>query len=264
MDIQQLKSSKILVIGDSCIDKYHFGECTRLSPEAPAPIFKLITTQESSGMAGNVNQNLINLGNDTTLITHKNKITKERFVVTASKQHIMRLDVGECKKTIPVRFNEDTDFKKYDGVVISDYDKGFLDNRSISSILKMATTADIPVFVDSKKRDLSCYKNCFLKINENEFDSMKRAPHNCEIIITLGKSGARYKNRVYEAHPSEIDSTGLPSNVCGAGDTFLAALVTSYLTDKRIDRAIEFANFCASVAVKNFGTYVIKKEDLEK
>tara|TARA_B100001123_G_scaffold426978_1_gene541890 strand:+ start:1116 stop:1925 length:810 start_codon:yes stop_codon:yes gene_type:complete len=264
MDIPQPKSSKILVIGDSCIDRYHFGECIRLSPEAPVPIFKLVNTQESQGMAGNVCLNLINLGNKVSLITHNNKITKERFVVTTSNHHIMRLDTGETKKTKPTRLKQNINFKKYDAIVISDYDKGFLDETSINIILKEAAKANVPVFADSKKKDLSCYKDCFLKINENEFESMKREPSNCQFIITLGKRGALYQDRIYESYPSEIDNTGLSPNVCGAGDTFLAAFVTSCLAGEDPPEAIKFANFCASIAVKNFGTYVIREEDVEK
>lgn len=79
------------------LDRYHFGECNRLSPEAPVPVFKLIKTKNSPGMAGNVRRNLINLGNNVDLITNKNKITKERFVDVESKHHIMRLDTGEKK-----------------------------------------------------------------------------------------------------------------------------------------------------------------------
>ena len=46
MDTQQLKLFKVLLIGDSCIDKYHYGTCDRISPEAPVPIlnFKETTT----------------------------------------------------------------------------------------------------------------------------------------------------------------------------------------------------------------------------
>ena len=40
MDIQQLTSLKILVIGEACIDRYHVGSCERLSPELPVPVFK--------------------------------------------------------------------------------------------------------------------------------------------------------------------------------------------------------------------------------
>ena len=40
MDTQQQISLKTLLIGDSCLDYYHFGTCERLSPEAPVPVLK--------------------------------------------------------------------------------------------------------------------------------------------------------------------------------------------------------------------------------
>jgi bifunctional ADP-heptose synthase (sugar kinase/adenylyltransferase) len=53
MDTQQQKQFKILVIGDSCVDIYHYGECTRISPEAPVPIFKHEKSEKYGGMASN-------------------------------------------------------------------------------------------------------------------------------------------------------------------------------------------------------------------
>ena len=38
MDYPQQKQSKILVIGETCIDRYVEGSCDRISPEAPVPI----------------------------------------------------------------------------------------------------------------------------------------------------------------------------------------------------------------------------------
>jgi D-beta-D-heptose 7-phosphate kinase/D-beta-D-heptose 1-phosphate adenosyltransferase len=263
MDIQQLKSSKILVIGDSCTDKYHFGACTRLSPEAPVPIFKLIKTKNTPGMAGNTHQNLINLGNEVEIITNKKKITKERFVDLASKQHIMRLDTGENKKVIPFRGHEKINIKHYDCIVISDYNKGFLDHQAIESIVDAAIKEDVVIFVDSKRRDLSCYRRCFLKVNENEFNNIKQMPQDSELIITMGRAGAKYQDKIYNSFPSDVDNTGLPPNVCGAGDTFLSGLVTHYMTENNIDAAINFANRCASVAVKNFGTYAVGLDDIK-
>lgn len=264
MDIQQLRSSKILVIGDSCIDKYHFGKCVRMSPEAPVPVFKLIKTEEHPGMAGNVYQNLINLGNTVDILTHSDRITKERFVDIDSKQHIMRLDTGEAVDVTPFRQYENLQIEKYECVIISDYNKGFLDSEAVEKIIDISLGHGVEIFVDSKKRDLSCYKECFLKINESEFNNIKSAPHDCDIIITLGKRGASYRDKIYESFPSDVDNTGLPANVCGAGDTFLAGLVTFYMTAKDMHQSIKFANFCASIAVKNFGTYSICEEDVKK
>lgn len=46
-------------------------------------------------------------------------------------------------------------------------------------------------------------------------------------------------------------------DVCGAGDTFLAALTINYLATKNIDLAIQFANSCACKVVSKFGVVTI-------
>lgn len=215
-------------------------------------------------MAGNVRVNLENLQNSVDLITNKNKITKERFVDMSSKHHVMRLDTGEKKKTKPFDAFDSICFENYDCIVISDYNKGFLNNFCIEQITKIAKEKGIVVFADSKKQDLKAFNNCYIKINESEYNSLTNKPNESDFIVTLGKQGASYRGKVYDSFPSEVDKTSLPPNVCGAGDTFLSGLVTHYMTSKNMPEAISFANMCASIAVKNFGTYAIKKKDLKK
>jgi len=62
MDTQQLKSFKILLIGDNCLDVYRYGSVDRISPEAPVPVFKFSHEETKPGMAGNVARNLEALG----------------------------------------------------------------------------------------------------------------------------------------------------------------------------------------------------------
>ena len=68
--IAKIKATKksILVIGDLMLDQYIFGEINRISPEAPVPILKAKKIENRLGGAGNVANNLINLGVQTTLI----------------------------------------------------------------------------------------------------------------------------------------------------------------------------------------------------
>ena len=86
MSIQQAKSLKVLLMGDGCIDVYHYGECTRLSPEAPVPVFLEINTEKRPGMALNVFLNLRALGLDTEYITDRDGIEKHRYI-DAVKYH---------------------------------------------------------------------------------------------------------------------------------------------------------------------------------
>jgi len=271
MDIQLQKQFKILVIGDSCDDIYHYGDCKRISQEAPVPIFRHTRSEKFGGMAKNVVNNLKGLGNEVDLLTNSKKIKKERFIDEFSMQHLLRFDKGEHKKVSPIskKTIKSIEFASYDAIVISDYDKGFLDAGSISDIVNISNINNIDIFVDSKKRDLSLYKGCIIKINESEFRNASSIPESCEIIITTGSSGAVWNKKIYPAARSEIDDLINAShvslrraNVCGAGDTFLSGFISKYIRCKSIDESIKFANICASKAIENFGTYVISLEDI--
>ena len=58
---------KITVIGDVMIDWYLHGESSRISPEAPVPILKVLRKTYNLGGAGNVLNNLINIGSKVTV-----------------------------------------------------------------------------------------------------------------------------------------------------------------------------------------------------
>jgi bifunctional ADP-heptose synthase (sugar kinase/adenylyltransferase) len=256
MDIQRLKQLKILVIGDSCEDVYHYGKCERLSPEAPVPVFTEDTRSFHPGMSSNVFSNLESLGLQVVHITNEEKIEKHRYIDSRFKQHLLRVDIGD--KSITKSFDISMIDKecKYDAVVISDYNKGFLTRTSCSEICDLFRNKGVPVFVDSKKKDLSCFSDCCIKINEREFDQAEGVPKECQVIVTLGSQGALYDGEVYEADQVEV------FDVCGAGDVFLSALVSFFLLTNDIKYAIIISNKCASLSVTKIGTYTVTKRDI--
>jgi|TARA_R110002020_G_scaffold46994_1_gene134055 D-glycero-beta-D-manno-heptose-7-phosphate kinase len=259
MDTQQQRPSKILVIGDSCTDVYCFGSCERISPEAPVPVLKVLYSEEQPGMADNVAKNLESLGNEVLLFSNKEKIKKVRYVDNKTRQHLLRVDLGENSllEPLPVQAVEKINFSAYDGVVLSDYNKGFLREKNIKTIIDLANRSQVPIFVDSKKNDLSAFENCFIKINEGEYNRAKNIPESSKLIVTLGSRGAMYSGDIYGVESAPV------FDVCGAGDTFLAGLVTKYTLTKDVKKSIVYANKCATIAVKNFGTYVINKEEIK-
>jgi len=260
MDIQQPKQFKVLLIGDSCIDKYHYGTCERLSPEAPVPIFKLVRTEEKAGMVLNVANNLSSFKLEVTVLTNENsQITKERFIDIKSKNHLLRLDTGEAQKVdmISVDMISEDFLKQYDAVGIVDYDKGFIREENAGLIVWRCANVKIPLFVDSKKKNLNSFEHSILKINEAEFESAQKLPNNCELIITHGHLGAFYNKKLYKTEPVEMH------DVCGAGDTFFAALIYQYLLTKELPLSIEFANKCARITVTKTGVYSLSEEDIK-
>lgn len=249
MTTRLLKRYKILLIGDVCIDRYHYGICQGLSPEAPVPIFKIENTEDVQGMAGNVLKNLQALGCDVSTIFGQKQSIKTRFVDIKSQQHLLRIDqdVQSEPVTIPEQLSD------YEAVVISDYNKGSLTEENIQQVLDKFRG---PIFVDTKKTDLSKFGDCYVKINDLEFNRLVSTCKN--LIVTLGHRGAQFGNKIYPAKKVNV------IDVCGAGDTFLSALCYAYLHTTNIDRAIEFANAGAACVVSKLGTQTPTMAELKE
>ena len=245
---QQLKKFNILLIGDNCVDEYHYGTVDRISPEAPVPVFKLSYKESKPGMAANVMMNLDALGCDINFLCGETS-TKTRLIDLRSKQHIIRID--NDKESHPIEIATDIP-EFYDAVVISDYNKGTVSYELIEQIRK---DYQGPIFVDTKKTDLQRLEGCIVKINKLEHSLLKS---QCsDLIVTQGSSGAVYKNKNYSTADVEV------VDVCGAGDTFLAALVYKYLCSNSIDQAIGFANIAASITVQHTGVYAPTIEEIK-
>ncbi len=69
----------------------------------------------------------------------------------------------------------------------------------------------------------------------------------------MGSEGCEHKGKVYPVPEVEV------KDVSGAGDTFLAGLVSTYIHTKEIDKSIEFANQCATEAVSQKGVVSLSK-----
>ena len=235
------------MLGDTCTDKYVYGTIDRLSPEAPVPVFVPKYEETRRGMAGNVEENLKALGCDVDLLTLAGS-TKTRFIDSRSNQHIMRLDQDATVGPIELAVNIPP---IYNAVVISDYNKGCISYELVEQVLQQFKG---PVFIDTKKTDLARFEGAFVKINSLENLLAKTLPSQC--IVTLGKQGCEYAGQIYPAPQVEV------ADVCGAGDTFLAALVYQFLETNQIPEALLFANRAASVTVKHMGVYAPKLEEI--
>tara|TARA_B100001250_G_scaffold152744_1_gene131164 strand:- start:3062 stop:3811 length:750 start_codon:yes stop_codon:yes gene_type:complete len=246
--MQQQKQFKILLIGDSCTDEYVYGVCERLNPEAPVPILKFNKKETKKGMAWNVRENLMSFGIEVFIITNEESITKTRYIDERYNQQFLRVDNEPLLKPMDYELPEE----KFDALVISDYDKGFL---STEKVFELVEWFDGPVFIDSKKTKLP-KKSCFVKINDLEYSKLDKPAKN--LIITRGSKGAEYKGKLYPGERVDV------FDAVGAGDTFLSALVYFYLKCGRIETAIPYANKAAAIAVSNFGTYILTEEDVNE
>ena len=248
--MQQQKQLKVLLIGDSCTDEYVYGTCERLNPEAPVPILKFNRKETKKGMAWNVRENLMSFGMEVCIVTNEETIIKTRYIDEKHNQQILRVDSDPILNSMQGELPEG----KYDALVISDYNKGFLTTEKISDLVN---SFHGPVFIDTKKKHIPTL-NAYIKINEHEWSNFKGSLLFNKLIITKGGKGALYKDELYPAEKVNV------FDVVGAGDTFLSALVYFYLKYGTIEESIPHANKAAAIAVSNFGTYVLSEEDVNE
>ena len=199
-----VKDCKILVVGDVMLDKYYFGEVTRISPEAPVPINHVTKVKETLGGAANVAHNLARLGCQTSLIAQigkdnhgdvflkklKNygvdgskifradKPTTTKIRVISGHQQMLRLDFedtteidGDAEKIFLE--NVFAEIENVDAVIISDYGKGICTDEICNKIICSCRQLKKIVTVDPKGDNWSKYRDAsFITPNLKEFNEI--------------------------------------------------------------------------------------------
>jgi len=249
-NIQQPKQYKILLLGDDCTDVYKYGTVDRISPEAPVPVFKFSYQIDKPGMAGNVAENLKALGCNVNFLGGEIS-TKTRLIDIRSKQQIVRIDNDVISN--PIEFVTEIP-QIYDAVVISDYNKGTISYELVEEIID---TVSCPVFIDTKKTDLARFNGAYVKINALEKSIATSLPDAEWLIVTYGEKGAVWNKWAHGARTVEV------ADVCGAGDTFLSALVYEYLNTNNMNKAMCFAIDASAVTIQHMGVYAPTLEEIK-
>jgi D-glycero-beta-D-manno-heptose-7-phosphate kinase len=197
MILPEFNSARVLVVGDVMLDRYWFGEVTRISPEAPVPVVHIQSTEERPGGAANVARGAAALGAQATMLavvgeddagnqleallqkSNVNTIlhrdaelqTTVKLRVIGRQQQLLRLDF-ETPPSHDVLLSKLEDFAalltKTDAVILSDYGKGGL--AHIERMIALCNTAGKTVLVDPKGSDFARYKNAtLLTPNKSEF-----------------------------------------------------------------------------------------------
>lgn len=182
--LDQALGVRLLVVGDVMLDRYWFGDVSRISPEAPVPVVKVERSEERLGGAANVARNATALGSATSLLSvvgedeagrSLSRLLREggidanlhvdsaidttvKLRVIGRQQQLLRIDF----ETVPSHEVLRTKLEEFerrvagcDVVVLSDYGKGGLVH--ISDMIRLARAADKPVLVDPKGDDYSKY-----------------------------------------------------------------------------------------------------------
>jgi len=173
------------VVGDVMLDRYWFGEVSRISPEAPVPVVLVGAQEERPGGAANVARNCAALGARVQLLSvigrdesgarlaqlvakegvraklHRDPSlqTTQKLRVIGRQQQLLRIDF-ETAPSREVLASKLADFEDAlpdcDLVILSDYGKGGLTH--IARMIRLARAAGKPVLVDPKGDDYSRYK----------------------------------------------------------------------------------------------------------
>jgi bifunctional ADP-heptose synthase (sugar kinase/adenylyltransferase) len=241
----------ITIIGELCRDIFNYGNVTRLCPEAPVPVLTEVYTETNFGMAGNVRENL--WAHDSSLkisLIHQiNPITKTRYIDDKTNYMFLRVDEGENETDkLFLTPEKIEDISESDLVIVSDYNKGFLDEEVLIQIGKLSKLS----IIDTKKTISNDLINSFtfIKLNEHEYKRNKNISdtNKDKFIITLGMNGAKHDDIVFLS-PSPKQTI----DVSGAGDTFTAFFSLKYFETKNISESIKFANQMASIVVSKRG-----------
>lgn len=311
--LDRFDGATVLVIGDIMLDRFMYGTVDRISPEAPIPVFTQQREERMLGGAGNVVRNLLSLGAEVTfiavigddavgnqltalvgsekrllpyLIPERGRISAKKTRYVAGSQQLLRSD-HESKhdvrdetaaKLLDAALSE---LPRHQAVILSDYGKGTLTPAICQAVIAAARAADVPVFVDPKRRDVSVYAGAtVLSPNAKELAaavgvdgfaadetlvasaaSLCTAHHFGYVLATRGEKGMML-----------IDAEGLITHVdaeahevfdvSGAGDTVIATLALSYAAGAPMKEAVQLANLAAGVAVGRLGTATVYRTDI--
>lgn len=192
--LEKFSRLNILVIGDVILDRYWWGDVSRISPEAPVPVVRLQNTTLAAGGAANVAANIAGLGatpilvgivgNDDGaqqfpdvlsganvsadhLVRDAARPTTVKTRVIAHSHHVVRVDQehadgisAETERAIIEKLR--AEIARADAIAVSDYAKGMLTDRVLAELFRMAGESGKPVLVDPKGKDYLKYKGAAL------------------------------------------------------------------------------------------------------
>lgn len=192
--LQRIGEARVMCLGDVMLDHFLYGEVTRISPEAPVPVFRIVRDTLMLGGAGNVARNLsaLNAGSvfvacvgddfagrevarllaaeagvEPCLETLPDRRTTEKSRFVAGVQQLLRADREEISEiggaaAAAVLAAVRARLSGCRVLALSDYGKGLLSPALLAEVLKLAAAAGVPAIVDPKGRDYARYRGAFL------------------------------------------------------------------------------------------------------
>jgi rfaE bifunctional protein kinase chain/domain len=305
--IQRFKGRRICVLGDLMVDKYIWGNVARISPEAPVPVVEVSRDTSCLGGAGNVCRNLEELGaspfavgvvgrdpegdwlaasvSDSSGIIRDARPTTVKTRIVAHQQQVVRVDWEKktpFPRTLIGKILDRVKEADYEGLIISDYNKGVVSRHLTGPLLPFLKKKGICVFVDPKVKNFSLFSPVAL-ITPNHLEAASLLNQECETDGQVIKAGEKLMNRltaefmiikrgkkgmtVFESgkDPYMIATVAKEVyDVTGAGDTVIAVASLALLAGAGIHEAAEIANAAAGIVVAKIGTASLSTEELRR
>ena len=223
--VEKITEARVLVIGDLMLDKFTYGDVIRISPEAPVPVLHVNHEESYLGGAGNVARNISALlensykgkvgiiaviGKDKStdsiieemnrcniskagIITDESRKTITKTRIVAGNQQIVRIDEENTSpfsksiyKEIEKSFIKNID--DYNVVIMSDYAKGIITEKTAKKIIDICNKKRIPILVDPAIKHFSFYKKATLMT-----PNLKEAKEGIEALKGLKGIGDKTK-----------------------------------------------------------------------
>lgn len=244
---------KVLLIADACLDVFLFVNTNRVNPEGAHPLYTEEDRLIVGGMGRNVKRCLEALDISVDAIFPEGQLSeKVRLIDAASGHKYCRIDTDVRHETVDLAILDNIEWSKYDAVVVSDYNKGFIGE---STLLEIQYRFGGPKFLDTKKQYIDSFSDFLIKVNYDEYlKILTEVPVNT--VVTEGAAGAfivgPYNTiRVRANRVNAVDT-------CGAGDVFLAGYVYGYLKEnvsntEELAKAVDYGVQLATESVKVHG-----------
>src|SRR3982075_4180573 len=222
---QAILGQTVLCVGDLMLDEFVYGEVSRVSPEAPAPVIAVQRSETNIGGAGNVARNIAALGArcilagligedaaaaqlkaqlsqqsliETVLVCDPSRPTtrKVRFVSEHFSTHMLRADwelAAQASASIEQKLIDAILplLPRTDIVLLSDYAKGVLTARVLRNVIDAARKLGKRVIVDPKSANLAIYRGAtLLTPNRKEFAEATRSRADTENEIVAAAQDA--------------------------------------------------------------------------
>jgi D-beta-D-heptose 7-phosphate kinase/D-beta-D-heptose 1-phosphate adenosyltransferase len=310
--LETFSQRHVMVLGDCMLDAHLWGRATRISPEAPVMVVEEERTTYAAGGASNVAANLVSLGARASivavvgedgsaerlreeltrlrigiegLVADPERPTTTKTRIIAHGQQVVRVD-RESTRPISPALEEAliervrAGIEGADALLLSDYDKGVMQERLVAEATRLARKAGKPVLCNAKPANAPiCRDLDLLTVNQSEAEAITGeritddaslhavGAHLLEslrsraLFITRGGHGIAVFERGGPVH-QVAGITEEVYDVAGAGDSVIAAAALALIAGASPAEAATLANYAGNAKVRKLGVVPVTRDEI--